>query len=169
MRHIYNLERDILRSEEEEWRIAERARKRERWEWSILDDSRILFASILGFLLYKDHSLFLFLFFNVLVSIWNFISHFFLFFISLFFILLFLCFAVSIFSLSFTSFFMFHLSLFLSLLIFFFIEYIRLFYSFRLFMSSSCDSSALSHPRILLCLLFGTITYKIGILCNRDS
>lgn len=38
-------------------RTVEGARKRGRWEWSILDNSRILLAGILGSSLHKDHSL----------------------------------------------------------------------------------------------------------------
>lgn len=37
--------------------LVEGARKRGRWEWSILDNSRILLAGIPGSLLHKDHSL----------------------------------------------------------------------------------------------------------------
>jgi len=37
--------------------VVEGARKRGRWELSILDNSRILLAGILGSLLHKDHSL----------------------------------------------------------------------------------------------------------------
>lgn len=38
-------------------RTVEGARKRGRWEWSILHNSRILLAGILGSSLHKDHSL----------------------------------------------------------------------------------------------------------------